>query len=299
MSIELKRDTQLLSLVIVGFLTLAAMPILAQQPDWDAVEFKSTDLGDGIYMLQGMGGNLGLSVGADGVFLIDDDFAPLTPKLIAAIAEITEKPVDYVINTHWHGDHTGANSTLGESGSVIVAHDNVRTRMAAEGPQQSLAAALPVITFSESTTFHFNGHEIYAFHPSNAHTDGDAIIHFRDLNLIHAGDVLFNGLYPFIDVNSGGSVDGYIAALQRLADLAGPETRIIAGHGPLASRGDVENKIAMLKDAKMKVSALIQAGKTLEEAKAADPLAAYNEDWNWAFIDGARMTELLYGALSQ
>ncbi len=293
-----KAKFTLITSLMLTLAALVANPAAAQQPDWDAVEFTTTDLGDGIYMLQGMGGNLGLSVGEDGVFLIDDEFAPLTPKVRAAIAAITDKTVDYVINTHWHGDHTGGNAAIGESGAVIVAHDNVRLRMAAEGPQQSPDGALPVITFSESTTFHFNGHEIHATHPVAAHTDGDAVIYFRNLNLIHAGDILFNGLYPFIDVASGGSVEGYIAALEALAGMAGPDTRIIAGHGPMATKADVERKIAMLKGAKVQVEQLIKAGKTLEETKAADPLAAWNEEWTWMFINGERMTEMLYGALS-
>jgi len=290
------KSVRLASLFTAPF--FLAAPAMAQAPDFDAVEIKTTDLGDGIYMLEGFGGNIGISVGDDGVFVIDDQFTPLAPKIAAAIAAITDQPVDYVINTHWHGDHTGGNAHFNEAGAVIVAHDNVRVRMGNEGPQQSPDGALPVITFSESTTFHYNGHEIHAFHPGEAHTDGDAIIHFRDLDLIHAGDILFNGMYPFIDLDSGGSVDGYIAALENLAGMAGAETRIIAGHGPLASKADVEKKIAMLKGAKKRVAKLIKKGKSLDQVKEADPLSKYNEDWSWAFINGERMTETLYNDLT-
>jgi glyoxylase-like metal-dependent hydrolase (beta-lactamase superfamily II) len=291
----MKFPTILLSLIAV--ISAMTSPLMAQAPDWDAIEIKTTDLGDGVYMLEGRGGNIGVSVGEDGVFIIDDQFAPLAPKIVAAISAITDKHVDYVINTHWHGDHTGGNEYFGGKGAVVVAHDNVRVRMAAEGERQSPYGALPVITFSETTTFHYNGHEIHAFHPENAHTDGDAIIHFRDIDLIHAGDVLFNGFYPYIDTSSGGSVEGYIAALESLSSMVGPDTRVISGHGPVASKADIEAKIAMLKSASASISALIAEGKSLEEAKAADPLAAYNDSWGAGFINGERMTEMLYNAL--
>lgn len=284
----------LLAATVIGG---AASSSAAAQMDFSQIEIKTTDLGDGIYMLEGAGGNIGVSVGEDGVFVIDDQFAPLTPKILAAIAAITDQPVDWVINTHWHGDHTGGNEQLGEAGALIVAHDNVRVRMSAPGPRQSPEAALPVLTFSDTTTFYYNGNEIHAYHPVNAHTDGDAVIHFRNLNIVHAGDVLFNGVFPFIDAGSGGSVDGYIAALEDLVAMADEDTRFIAGHGPIAKRADIETKIAMLKDARARLLALIAEGKTLEEAVAAKPLADYAEDWNWGFINEDRMTELLYGAL--
>ena len=283
--------------VLTASLVLASCSLFAQQPDWDAIELKTTDLGDGIYMIEGMGGNIGVSVGEDGVFVIDDQFEPLAPRILEAIAAISDQPVDYVINTHWHGDHTGGNAALAAAGATVIAHDNVRVRMAAEGPRQSPSEALPVITFSDTTTFWFNGHEIHAFHPANAHTDGDAIIHFRNIDVIHTGDVLFNGLYPFIDAQSGGSVEGYIAALESVSALVGPETRVISGHGPMASKADIDRKIAMLRDAGGRISKMIAEGMSLEDVQKADPLADYNEDWAWQFIDGQRMTELLYNAL--
>ena len=286
----------LMALLLVP-VALTSTSVAQEMPDFDKVQIRTTDLGNGIYMLQGVGGNLGLSAGEDGVFLIDDEFAELTPKIIAAIGEITDQPVNYLINTHWHLDHTGGNQNMAAAGAVIVAHDNVRARMGAPGERQSPPDALPVITFSESTTFHYNGHEIHILHPLNAHTDGDAMIHFREVDVIHAGDVFFNGLYPFIDLNSGGSVDGYLAALQQLADMAVPDTVIIPGHGPLASEADVDTKIAMLEDARNRVAELAAQGKTLEQIQAADPLADYNETWAWMFIDGNRFTEILYSDL--
>ena len=266
----------------------------AQHDRFAGVEFITTDLGNGIYRLEGTGGNIGLSVGNDGAFLIDDQFAPLTDKLLAAIAEITDKPVKYVINTHWHGDHVGGNANLAATGTVVVAHDNVRARMAAPGPKQYEEAALPVITFSDTNTYYLNGLKIHAFHVEHAHTDGDAIVQFADLNIVHAGDILFNGLYPYIDLDSGGSVDGYIAAMERLASICDNETKIIAGHGPLASKEDVLASIAMVKDAKKRVAALVRKGLSAEEVLAADPLSDYHEKWAWAFITAEKMTQILY-----
>ncbi len=278
---------------------LALTGAQAQMPDFDAVEIKTTDLGDGIYMLEGLGGNIGVSVGDDGVFVIDDQFAPLADKILAAIAQISDQPVSFVVNTHWHGDHTGANAEMSAAGGVVVAHHNVRKRMAAEGERQSPPEALPVVTFGKSVVFHFNGHTIEAVHPGRAHTDGDAIVFFKEINVIHAGDLLFNGLYPYIDVDSGGSVDGYIATLEWLHDAADEESRIISGHGPAASKQDVAAKIAMLRDARTRMIALIEEGKSLDEIKAADPLAQYHADWAWPFIDGARFTELLHRGLTE
>lgn len=269
----------------------------AQLPDFDQVEIKTHSIGDGVYMLEGFGGNIGVSVGPDGVFMIDDQFAPLSEKILAAVGAITDQPVKYLINTHWHFDHAGANEQMANAGATILAHDNVRVRMQAPGPQQASDTALPVITFSDTATVHFNGHQIHAFHPGLAHTDGDAIIHFVDLNLIHAGDVFFNGVFPFIDAGSGGSVDGYIDALHMLADMADDDTRIIPGHGPMGTKADVLRKIAMLEDARTRILDLISSGASVDDAKAAQPLAAYEEEWTWEFINADTMVELLYGAL--
>lgn len=280
------------------FFMLSALTAHAQEtPDWDAVEIKSTPLGDGIYMLQGMGGNLGVSVGEDGVFLIDDEFAPLAPKVMAALREISAEPVHFLLNTHWHGDHTGGNAAFNATGSLILSHDNVRRRMSAEGPQQSPPEALPKLTFSDTTTLYLNGHEIYVAHVAAAHTDGDAVVHFRDANIIHTGDVLFNGLYPFIDLASGGSTAGYIAALEKVAEMADEKTRIIPGHGPLANKQDIKRTIDMLSSARAQVKALVDEGLSLEEVQARDPLAEYHADYAWFFINGATITAMFYNDL--
>lgn len=275
-----------------------SLPAFAQRGNFDDVEYEVTDLGHGIYMLVGSGGNIGLSIGEDGAFLIDDQFAPLTPKLLAAIGELTDAPVKYVINTHWHGDHTGGNENLAKTGTVIVAHDNVRARMAAPGRRQSSEKALPVITFSDTNTYYLNGIRIHAFHVEHAHTDGDAIVQFEGTDVIHAGDIVFNGIYPFIDLDSGGSVDGYIAAMEKLVAVSNENTKIIAGHGPLASRADVQKSIAMVKDAKSRIARLVTGNKSLEEVQQIDPLADLHEKWSWSFITGERFTEILYRDLS-
>ena len=189
---------------------LWAMPLVAQR-DWDAVEIRTVSLGGGVYMLMGSGGNIGLSVGEDGAFIVDDQFAPLTEKIKAAIAEVTDRPVQWVLNTHWHGDHTGGNENFGGAGALIVAHDNVYKRLnPAEfadlvgRSQQAPDAALPVVTFNQTMTFHWNGEDVHAFHVEYAHTDGDVIIHYRRSDVFHMGDTFFNGRYPFIDVDSRG-----------------------------------------------------------------------------------------------
>ena len=266
----------------------------AQEPDWDAVEIKTTGLGHGVYMLEGFGGNIGLSIGVDGAFMIDDQFAPLTPKILAAIRELTDRPIEFVINTHWHFDHVGGNAQLGDAGATIVAHENARVRMAAEGPFQVAEIGLPVITYSARTTFHYNGQEIEVFHPQPAHTDGDSIILFRNIDIIHAGDVFWNGTYPLIDLDSGGSVAGVISTLTRVAEMAGPNTHIIPGHGPLGDRADVASAAAMIEESLDRVASMVELGKSLDEIKAADPFADFNPTWGQGFIRPDQWVDTMY-----
>jgi cyclase len=277
-------------------IVMAATPTLAQN-DFSEVEIKTTQAAKGVYMLAGAGGNIGLSVGEDGAFLVDDQFAPLNEKILAAIATVTDKPVEFVLNTHYHGDHTGGNEPLGKSGAHIVAHDNVRTRLA-KAEAETPAAALPVITFSDTTTFHWNGQEIYIFHPENAHTDGDAIVYFRKLNVVHMGDAMFSGRYPYIDLDANGSLSGYIAALQSVAAMVDDDVTVIPGHGPLSSKADIERSIAMLKDVRGRIEALIAQGLDEDAAVAADPLADLNEEWAWRFITGEKMVRTAYKSLT-
>ncbi|MCP4200992.1 MAG: MBL fold metallo-hydrolase [bacterium] len=282
-------------------------PVLAQvslqEPE---ISFKSTELVPGLYMLEGeggfAGGNLGLLIGEDGAVLIDDGLPPLTDELLEAIGELTKEPLEFLINTHVHGDHIGGNEALAKAGATIVAHDNLRQRLLTDGMTTAAGDvpapedALPVVTFSDSVTFHLNDRGARVFHVENAHTDGDAVIHFRDDNVIHAGDVMFNGLFPFIDLDSGGSVDGYVAAQERILALADDATQIIPGHGPIATKKDLATAVAMLKDARARVRSLVEAGKTEEEILEANPLADYHDDWNWGFITTERMTKTLVRA---
>jgi glyoxylase-like metal-dependent hydrolase (beta-lactamase superfamily II) len=276
---------------------LLAMTVQAQD---SAISFKSTELRPGLYMLEGeggfAGGNLGLLTGEDGIVLIDDGLEPLADELLAAVRELTGAPVDFVINTHVHGDHVGGNAALHEHhGARVVAHDDVRKRMAEANAAKE---AMPELTFSDRMTFHLNGHRANVMHVEHAHTDGDSIIHFPDANVIHTGDTLFNGIFPFIDLDSGGSIDGYVAAQTRIIEMANDDTRIIPGHGPLASRDDLIAARDMLVDAKARVGKLVDDGLSKDEALAANPLADYHDDWNWEFITTERMTETLYRALS-
>jgi glyoxylase-like metal-dependent hydrolase (beta-lactamase superfamily II) len=277
-------------------LWFGAGPAGAQQ-DLSQVEIKTTPVSDGVYMLEGAGGNIGVSVGEDGVFVIDDQFAPLSDKIMAAIRALTDKPVEFLLNTHHHGDHTGGNEPFGRAGAHIVAHDNARMRLgAAEGG--GAPNALPVITFSHSATFHWNGHEIHIWHPETAHTDGDAIVIFRDLNVLHMGDVLFAGAFPYIDVDGGGSLNGYIAALEAVNSQIDAQTKIIPGHGPLATKAELEASLSMLQDVRARIQALIDDGLDEEGVAAADPLADLNEKWGQGFINGERMARAAFRSLT-
>ena len=285
---------------------LLASTVMAQR-DFSNVSIKTTDLGNGIYMMTGAGGNLGVSAGEDGVFLVDDQFAPLTEKIRAAIGKVSQEPIRFVINTHWHGDHTGGNENLGSSGSVIVAHDNVRERMSTEqfikhfGRQvpPSPKAALPVITYDDSLTFHLNGQTIHAFHVPPAHTDGDSVVHFKEGNVVHMGDLFFNGGYPFIDTSSGGNIDGVIAAGKRVLALADAKTQIIPGHGPLADKKTLESYVKMLETVHDGIRPLVDAGKTRDEVVAAAPTSALDEVWGQGFIKPADFAGIVYDGMKQ
>lgn len=295
--------TPVVSLAVAAFTLLAAAPSPAQE---SGISFNSTELAPGLYMLEGeggfVGGNLGLLTGEDGTVLIDDGIEPLAEEMLAAVNELAGVPVDFVINTHVHGDHIGGNAAVHASGATIVGHDNVWQRLldgsASADGNPAEEGAMPEITFSDSVTFHLNGHEAFVFHLEHAHTDGDAAIHFQEADVIHTGDIFFNGLFPFIDLGSGGSIDGYIAAQEAILARTGAETRLIPGHGPLAGKAELEAAHAMLVEGRSRVLQLIEEGKSEAEVVAAKPLAPYDADWSWDFIDTETMTRTFYRGLS-
>jgi glyoxylase-like metal-dependent hydrolase (beta-lactamase superfamily II) len=289
------------ALAAIALFALALAPAAACAQDFSKVEIKATRLTDSTYMLSGAGGNIGLSVGDDAVFLIDDQFAPLSDRIKAAIAKITPKPVRFVLNTHWHGDHVGGNENFAAAGAILVAHENVRKRMGAEQfiefsrtrVPPSPGAALPVVTFADGVTFHLNGDEIRAVHVPKAHTDGDAVVHFVKNDVIHAGDVFWNGLYPFIDASSGGSIRGTLAACDRLLAIAGPRTRVIPGHGPLSDRAGLQAYRDMLAGVLARIEPMVRDGRTVEEIVAAKPTAQFDAQWGKGFIAPHKFAEMV------
>jgi glyoxylase-like metal-dependent hydrolase (beta-lactamase superfamily II) len=265
-----------------AFFFLAA-PAAAQQ-DMSKVEIKVEKIAPGVAVLFGAGGNIGLSYGEDGNIIVDDQFAPLSDKIAAAIAAIDPDPVRFVVNTHWHFDHTGGNENFGKRGAAIVAHDNVRVRMSADQVIAALdakvpaapKAALPVVTFADGVTLHLNGDTLHVIHVANAHTDGDSLVHWQKANVLHMGDTFFHkDSFPFIDLSSGGSIDGVIAAAAKGLALANARTRIIPGHGPVASRAELAAYHAMLVDIRAKVAAGIKAKRTLAQIQATRPASRY------------------------
>lgn len=277
-----------------------ALPAAGQQ-DYSKVEIRTAKLADTVYMLTGAGGNLGLSVGEDAVFLVDNQFAPLTPKITAAIAALTPKPVKFVLNTHWHSDHTGGNENLGKAGALIVAQDNVRKRMGTEQfiefmnmkTKPDPVVALPVVTFSTDTTFNLNGDEIFAFHVPRAHTDGDTIVHFRKSDVIHMGDTYFNGMYPFIDTSSGGTVDGVIAAADKALAIAGERTKIIPGHGPLSNKAELKAYRDMLATVSGRIRQMLKDGRKLEEITDSKVTEDFDAKWGKGFIAPSKFAQMI------
>jgi glyoxylase-like metal-dependent hydrolase (beta-lactamase superfamily II) len=294
---------------VATILWLGIVPVIAQ--DLENVQFTSIKAADNIYMLQGTGGNIGLFFGDDGVFLIDDQFAPLHEKLIAKIKELTgSADIDlgnaFLINTHFHGDHTGGNELLGASGAVIVAHENGRQRLTGESyvpffDSRNPAlpkAGLPVITFSSDITFHLNGDSVRVVHVSEAHTDGDAFVHFTEANVIHAGDILFMQTYPFIDLDNGGSVAGLIGGVEMLLAISDDKTKIIPGHGDMTDRAGLASYHKMLTSTFARVRQFVNEGKTLEQIQAAKPTAEFDSVFA-GFISGGAFVGLLHRDLTE
>jgi cyclase len=277
-----------LSRAVLGAVVLAAVSAPAQaQVNFDTIQVRSQQLGNGVYMLVGSGGNIGLAVGDEAVFVVDDQFAPLTPKILAAIKAVTPKPVRFVVNTHWHFDHTGGNENLGKAGALVVAHENVRRRMSAGQFIEALnrteppvaPGALPVVTFTAGVTFHINGDSVAVTHVPPAHTDGDAIVHFTKANVVHMGDLFVSAGLPFVDRSSGGSIHGVIGAAERALAMSNATTKIIPGHGPLADRARLQAYRDMLVALRDRMRQEIAAGKTVEQVMALNITAPYQKEW--------------------
>jgi glyoxylase-like metal-dependent hydrolase (beta-lactamase superfamily II) len=286
-----------------AFLILAATQSVFAQTDWSKVEIKSSKVNGNIYMLQGSGGNIGVSVGVDGILIVDDQYAPLADKIKAALQQLGEGKLKFILNTHWHGDHTGGNAALGREAPVI-AHTNVRKRLV-EGmtiPGRTVAPAakeaLPVITFDNKVSVHFNGEEIRALHFPRAHTDGDAIIFFTAANVVHMGDVFFNGMFPFVDIDSGGDVEGYTKTVGEVLAKLPADAKIIPGHGPLATAEDLKKFHDMLLKTTKIVRDKMKAGKTLDQIKA-EGLPEEWKAWSWNFIPTDRWITIVHRSYSQ
>ncbi|MBT8082186.1 MAG: MBL fold metallo-hydrolase [Gammaproteobacteria bacterium] len=291
-------------------LLLALAPVALA--DEHANPFAAVEVAPGIYQIGNtnedfalnqrsdfVGGGVGLLVGDEYVVLIDDVMEPTVPHLVAKAEELAGRPIDFVINTHAHGDHVGGNVYVTEQGALVVSHDKLRERMQGDPQLNTGPGALPVITFSNRMTFHVNGEQAVAIHVPDAHTDGDAIIHFVDANVIATGDLSFRGLFPYIDLDSGGTVTGFKAGLRQLIDMADEDTKFITGHGPVGTRAGLAKDLAMLEDAEARVMALLDKGMSEEDILAANPLADYHDEYNWFFITTEKMTQTFIRSLTQ
>ena len=304
----LRRSTAALPGALAVVLVLASpLAASAQGTDFDKVQVRTETLPGGVSILFGAGGNIGVFASPDGVLLVDDQFAPLTPKIAAAVRAISDRPIRLVFNTHWHGDHVGGNENLADSGAVIVAQDNVRKRMT-EGQVSKFFnrttppaahAALPVITFDRDVTLHLGDETIHALHVDHAHTDGDAIVRFEKANVVHMGDTFFNGRYPIIDLESGGSIDGMIAAVDRVLPTIDDSTRVVPGHGAIGDRKALQDYRAMLAGVRDAVAKLVKKHKSLADTQAAKPTAAYDERWGKSSMTPDRFVEVVYNDLSR
>jgi glyoxylase-like metal-dependent hydrolase (beta-lactamase superfamily II) len=284
-------------------LGVAGAAIAQQQPDWDSIQVTATEIRPGVAVLFGNGGNIGVSHGPDGTLIVDDQFAPLVPKIQAAVAGLGASPVKFLVNTHWHFDHAGGNEPFGKAGAIIVAQENVRTRLASGGTAAGNTTppapkeALPIVTYDHSLTFHLNGDTIDVLHPGGGHTDGDSVVYWRKANVLHTGDMMMNGAgFPFIDLGSGGNVQHLIVSLDQMIAMTDADTVVIPGHGPLARRADLVAWRGTLATAVERVSVLKAAGRTLEQAKAAKPLAGLSNNPN-GFIGDDAFVEAIWGSL--
>lgn len=286
---------------VLLLLVLTAGSAAAQDQDFSKVQVKATKIAGNIYMLEGGGGNIGASVGPDGILIVDDQYAPLAEKIRAALRELGPGNLQFVLNTHWHGDHTGGNPTFGKEGTII-AHDNVLKRLSTEQTVFGNKVAplpkegLPVITFGESLSVHFNGEEIKVIHFPHGHTDGDSVIFFTGSNVVHMGDDFFAGRFPFVDLGSGGSVQGLTANIAKVLEEVKPDTKIIPGHGPLSTPADLKEFHRMLVETSGIVRTKMEAGKDLETIKK-EGLPEEWKTWGSGFIKTDFWLGIVYESL--
>jgi len=294
-----------MKLLSLALLLLMAVAVQAQQePDWSKIEIKATKVAGTVYMLEGAGGNIGVSVGADGILIVDDQFAPLADKVRASLKTLGQGKLRFILNTHWHGDHTGGNVAFGPEGTII-AHDNVRKRLSTEQYSAffktkippSAKEALPVITFDQSLAVHFNGEEIRAIHFPQGHTDGDSVIFFTTSKVVHLGDDFFSGSFPFVDLDSGGSVEGLTKNVGELIGKIPADAKLIPGHGPLSTLDDLKVYHRMLLETTDIVRKKIAAKKTLEDIKKEGLPAEWNS-WGTGFIKTELWLEIVYRSLT-
>jgi len=288
-------------LFVLLFISCSSLLIAQNRKE---VIIKTEKLSDKVYMLTGQGGNIGVSIGEDGVFMIDDQFAPLSTKILVAIRKLSDKPIKFLVNTHWHGDHTGGNVNFQKEGATILAHDNVRKRLK-ETPRRDQSMrpkeAFPVITFNDKMSIHMNGETVAVFHVDNAHTDGDALLYFSKSNVLHTGDTYFKERYPYIDLNSGGGIKGYINAVKAGLLVIDDETKIIPGHGSVATKDDYEDFLKMLEEIMGSVQTEITNKKTEEEVAKMEALTKKYDDLGYGsgFINSERFRRTLYKSLSK
>ena len=286
---------------VINFLA----PSASAQEALNAVEIEVVDVTDGVLMLIGEGGNIGVSFGADGVLLVDAQFPLLTEKILSAVATRTDKPLKFVINTHWHQDHVGGNENMKAHGAVIAAHVNARKRMSEEQFMSAVGstvpasppAAWPDVTFTDKLTFHWNGEDIRIFHAVHAHTDGDVIVHLNGANVVHMGDTYFNGMYPFVDVDTGGSIDGMIAVADQVLAVSNAETHIMPGHGALSNSSELLSYRDMMSDIRDAVAALMAKGHSKQEVIEARPSAPFDQDWGGGLLDGDTFVSHVFDSL--
>ena len=291
--------------ILIFLIIIFSMMTINADDHWEKVEYTTIEIRENIYAMIGQGGNLAVFTGEDGTFLVDDQFAPLTEKILQEIKKIGGEKPKFLINTHWHYDHTGGNKNLGKKGAIIVAHDNVRKLLAKDNTLKAFnkkisatpKQGLPIITFSKDATFHINAETVRAFHVHNAHTNGDSVVHFKKANIIHAGDIWFNGFYPFIDVEHGGSLEGMITAATTIINMSDENTVIIPGHGPVGNKQDLAKYRKMLTSVLNVLRDYKKQGKTIEEVIKAKPTEDHDSEWADGFLSPEQWIGIIYSGL--